>query len=900
MSADQPAGLASLGWSPCPDVSLHNDRVAREDAERQERTAVEVIRRLNHQPGVILADEVGMGKTFVALAVAVGVAVSTRRRRPVVVMVPPAVADKWPRDWEVFREKCLPGDFDIRATSSTVSRGSEFLKLLDDPASRRHHIIFMKHGALRASLNDPFLRLAAVRQAFRGLRDPDLKARKTAFPRWAGDVVGDRWFTPERAQQFLDSPPERWMELCDDRPSITDDPVPGLFIEALGDADLTDLRQVLRSLPLRDSSGLSLRLVEARRQLKAPMDALWREVIGNMRLEMPLLILDEAHHLKNPNQLASLFTAPEEETTGIEGALYGAFRRMLFLTATPFQLGHRELIRVIDRFDAVRMTSSERAAVVSEREHLAAALDRSQGDVIRLESTWARLRPDDLGDLGPGWWSRDVDALPESVRPAAAAAQAARQSFLTAQTALAPWVLRHRRVHRRDVIGGDGILPDSDRHGGSDELRGLGIGSDATLPFLLAARAEAMLSVLDLRGHSGTRAIFSDGLASSYDTFRHRDTVGADDEESEGPPDDLPSEFRWYLEQIDQFIPRDDQALLDRHPKIEATTARVLDLWKRGEKTLIFVFYRATGHALRRSISTAIDAEIESRARRVDLTVDQLRARSTGTLGSDGAAARSIGETLGELAKRHRLPEQDTEELNKVVLRFLRTPEFQARFLLDSADLPSALDSVLSASAGGDLRARLDGFIESVARLGTGEREQLWLDLKAFQTGRRRTGPDDLLGLEADRANATVRLANGATDADTRRRLMQTFNTPFFPEVLIASSVMAEGVDLHRDCRHVIHHDLDWNPSVLEQRAGRVDRVGSLAERTGHHIQVFEPFLAATQDERVYRVVKDRERWFNVIMGGAGPLTLREAEQVAQRVPLPDDLLAQLTFHLEA
>mgnify|MGYP002074977731 CR=1 FL=1 len=145
-----------------------------------------------------------------------------------------------------------------------------------------------------------------------------------------------------------------------------------------------------------------------------------------------------------------------------------------------------------------------------------------------------------------------------------------------------------------------------------------------------------------------------------------------------------------------------------------------------------------------------------------------------------------------------------------------------------------------------------------------------------------------------------MHLAGDTTDADTRRRLMQTFNTPFFPEVLIASSVMAEGVDLHRDCRHVIHHDLDWNPSVLEQRAGRVDRVGSRAERTGRNIQVFEPFLAATQDERLYRVVKDRERWFKVIMGGAGPLTLREAEQVAQRVPLPDDLIAQLTFNLEA
>ena len=64
--------------------------------------------------------------------------------------------------------------------------------------------------------------------------------------------------------------------------------------------------------------------------------------------------------------------------------------------------------------------------------------------------------------------------------------------------------------------------------------------------------------------------------------------------------------------------------------------------------------------------------------------------------------------------------------------------------------------------------------------------------------------------------------------------------TPFFPEVLVASSVMAEGVDLHLDCRHVIHHDLDWNPSVLEQRTGRLDRLGSKAELTRKPIVVFD------------------------------------------------------------
>lgn len=77
-------------------------RIAEEDAARQMATAHEILQRLEKQPGLILADEVGMGKTFVALSVAVSIAVSNRGKRPVVVMVPPALKEKWPRDFELF------------------------------------------------------------------------------------------------------------------------------------------------------------------------------------------------------------------------------------------------------------------------------------------------------------------------------------------------------------------------------------------------------------------------------------------------------------------------------------------------------------------------------------------------------------------------------------------------------------------------------------------------------------------------------------------------------------------------------------------------------------------------------------------------------------------------------
>jgi hypothetical protein len=107
---------------------------------------------------------------------------------------------------------------------------------------------------------------------------------------------------------------------------------------------------------------------------------------------------------------------------------------------------------------------------------------------------------------------------------------------------------------------------------------------------------------------------------------------------------------------------------------------------------------------------------------------------------------------------------------------------------------------------------------------------------------------------------------------------------------------MGEGVDLQRCCRHVIHHDLAWNPSNIEQRTGRIDRLGCKAEGKDS-IVVYLPYLAGAADERQYRVMSDRERWFRVVMGqdAVAKLITPETENAIQ---LPDSISSELTFKL--
>jgi hypothetical protein len=48
---------------------------------------------------------------------------------------------------------------------------------------------------------------------------------------------------------------------------------------------------------------------------------------------------------------------------------------------------------------------------------------------------------------------------------------------------------------------------------------------------------------------------------------------------------------------------------------------------------------------------------------------------------------------------------------------------------------------------------------------------------------------------------------------------------------LITTEVLQEGEDLHTFCSRVVHYGITWTPSAMEQRTGRVDRIGSLTHR---------------------------------------------------------------------
>ncbi len=99
---------------------------------------------------------------------------------------------------------------------------------------------------------------------------------------------------------------------------------------------------------------------------------------------------------------------------------------------------------------------------------------------------------------------------------------------------------------------------------------------------------------------------------------------------------------------------------------------------------------------------------------------------------------------------------------------------------------------------------------------------------------------------------------------------MAIFNSPFGPDVLVATDRLSEGVDLHRYCRHVVHYELSPSPIRVVQRNGRLRRLGSWAWVTRQPIRVAYPQFRGTRDERLVAIMQGRLKCFDMLLGGAG------------------------------
>lgn len=106
-------------------------------------------------------------------------------------------------------------------------------------------------------------------------------------------------------------------------------------------------------------------------------------------------------------------------------------------------------------------------------------------------------------------------------------------------------------------------------------------------------------------------------------------------------------------------------------------------------------------------------------------------------------------------------------------------------------------------------------------------------------------------------------------------------------DVLLCTDAAAEGLNF-QFCGALINYDLPWNPMRVEQRIGRIDRLGQKYST----IRIVNLHYEDTVEANVYKVLRDRIGMFNKVVGKLQPILSRIAGQITRAVLVKNETAA--------
>lgn len=252
----------------------------------------------------------------------------------------------------------------------------------------------------------------------------------------------------------------------------------------------------------------------------------------------------------------------------------------------------------------------------------------------------------------------------------------------------------------------------------------------------------------------------------------------------------------------------------------------------------------------------ALDQRLEVQYQELENKRRQGRAKLIGLLdaGLPEGRARSVFEAFRKAVEEHTGQGESPLALVAKVLHTLTGVTLDEQ---TTEKLAVSFEELIEAASEKD-----EGDEDDDGQLSESNAAQLWATLQ------------ERLAQEYNRTEGGfARLLYSGTAHDTRRLLQLAFNRPHsHPRVLVAQSVVGrEGLNLHRACRTVVLLHPEWNPGVVEQQIGRVDRVGSqwendLARALDHgatgdqlpRIMIRPVVFRGTYDERNWDVLQQR------------------------------------------
>ena len=98
--------------------------------------------------------------------------------------------------------------------------------------------------------------------------------------------------------------------------------------------------------------------------------------------------------------------------------------------------------------------------------------------------------------------------------------------------------------------------------------------------------------------------------------------------------------------------------------------------------------------------------------------------------------------------------------------------------------------------------------------------------------------------------------------------------------ILVCTDSASEGLNL-QTCGVLINYDMPWNPMRVEQRIGRIDRIGQKYD----DVWIKNYFYKDTIEDIIYQRLSDRINWFENVVGDLQPI-LAEVGEVTRRLAM--------------
>ena len=118
--------------------------------------------------------------------------------------------------------------------------------------------------------------------------------------------------------------------------------------------------------------------------------------------------------------------------------------------------------------------------------------------------------------------------------------------------------------------------------------------------------------------------------------------------------------------------------------------------------------------------------------------------------------------------------------------------------------------------------------------------------------------------------------------SEPRHQILERFRKESRARILLSSEVGSEGVDL-QFCWIVVNYDLPWNPMKVEQRVGRVDRLGQSRQA----VTVLNLVYADTIDDKIYRRLYKRLNLIERTLGEFEDILGEPIREMTQKLLAP-------------